>query len=153
MLKTLNKAIILSTSLAFALTSFATSKDYQVALKQEGQVAAKVVTVEKVRIANQNLKVHDNVAVTALISNNSDQSHEIISAYSPVAEIIQLHKTDGAIMKQLNNITLAPHETLALNQNKDHIMLINLKKDLTNKEPVPLFIEFKDGSWLKTIIT
>ncbi|QGP49239.1 hypothetical protein PsalN5692_00662 [Piscirickettsia salmonis] len=136
--------------------SFAnTPQDYQPALKQQGQVAAQVITITKAHIISNKLKIHDNAIISAVINNHSSQSHDIIAAYSPVAQIIQLHKTHDqpSTMKQLDHISLGPHESLTLNKDQYHIMLINLKQALTNQEKIPLFVEFKDGSWLKTLVS
>ncbi|OAJ34323.1 hypothetical protein A0O36_01459 [Piscirickettsiaceae bacterium NZ-RLO1] len=163
MIKILNKAknftVTLSTVIALCVTltiSFAnTPQDYRSVLKHQNQVAAQVITITKAHIISDKLKIHDNAIISAVINNHSNQHHEIIAAYSPVAQIIQLHKTNDELstMKQLNHISLNPHESLTLNKDQYHIMLINLNKALTNQEKIPLFIEFKDGSWLKTLVS
>jgi len=83
------------------------------------------------------------------VKNNGPQDH-ILSISSPVSEIAEIHNTeisaDGtARMVRLENVPVPTGEGLFFLPGGKHIMLIDLKKELTPGDNHEIILEFKNS--------
>lgn len=87
----------------------------------------------------------NNAAYVTL--TNGAAKDALLSAESPVAEVVELHTIGlaGGIMRmqRLPLINLAPSETLRMAPGGKHIMLINMKRSLKAGDRVPLTLVFR----------
>jgi periplasmic copper chaperone A len=86
------------------------------------------------------------------IKDNGREADRLVSAESPVAEKIELHKSveEGGVMKMLSmksGIEVEPGSTVEFKPGGYHVMLIGLKQSLKEGEMIPLTLTFaKAGS-------
>lgn len=78
----------------------------------------------------------------------------LISVYSPQAMMTQVHESytteDGlAGMREKKEIVVHSDETLVLKQGGLHVMLMNLKKDLSENDSVEVALEFTKAGTVK----
>ncbi|MEP2447909.1 MAG: copper chaperone PCu(A)C [Balneola sp.] len=78
----------------------------------------------------------------------------LISVYSPQAMMTQIHESytteDGlAGMREKKEIVVHSDETLVLKQGGLHVMLMNLKKDLSENDSVEVALEFTKAGTVK----
>lgn len=78
----------------------------------------------------------------------------LISVYSPQAMMTQIHESytteDGlAGMREKKEIVVYSDETLVLKQGGLHVMLMNLKKDLSENDSVEVALEFTKAGTVK----
>ena len=81
-------------------------------------------------------------------------SDTLISVYSPQAMMTQIHESytteDGlAGMREKKEIVVHSDETLVLKQGGLHVMLMNLKKDLSENDSVEVALEFTKAGIVK----
>lgn len=88
-------------------------------------------------------------AVFAQIMNNSDQDRFIVSAATDVADKVELHDViiEGDVMKmrQVAQFKVPAQSKLELKPGSFHIMLIDLKKPLSEGEEINVQITFANG--------
>jgi len=115
------------------------------------ETAAQVVSV-KTPSVNMAAPTQNSTQVFMELDNNGMTTHKLIAAYSPVANLIQLHKTfqkDGErYMQQVPMIAVKPHHEQDLKQGGFHIMLMGLKQSLKAGQQVTVTLLFEDGSYL-----
>jgi copper(I)-binding protein len=84
------------------------------------------------------------------ITNPSQTNQQVVSADSPVAQVVELHThthENGMMkMRKIPAIDLPKGKTTLLQPGGLHIMLIGLKKNLTPGQAVPVTLHFADGS-------
>lgn len=82
--------------------------------------------------------------------HNNGESAAIVSAASPVAEIVELHThiNDNGVMRmrKIARIDLPTGVTVNLEPGGLHVMLLGLNRDLNEHDSVPLTLLFSDGS-------
>lgn len=81
-------------------------------------------------------------------TNTLNIADTLLSVSSPVAESIEIHESysteDGLSgMRALDEISLKPNETLEMQAGGIHMMLINLKQNLTTHDSVQIQLELK----------
>lgn len=103
--------------------------------------------------------------VYATIRNASDKADMLLSASSPVAKSVELHKTvpvppdsmggmkssmggmnssmGGMMMQPVSSIPIPAHGSARLRPGGYHVMLIGLRHDLHEGEMVPLTLRFR----------
>lgn len=81
------------------------------------------------------------------VLTGGDAGDRLLGASSPVAERAELHMTtmsDGMMrMRALENLRLAPGETVRFEPGGRHVMLIGLKQPLHEGDAVPLTLTFE----------
>ena len=81
-----------------------------------------------------------------LLTAKSDS--KLVGAASPVAEHVELHKMtmedDIMKMRQIPELELAAAEQVALKPGGYHIMLINLKNQISEGNVIPMTLTFED---------
>ncbi|MED7789124.1 copper chaperone PCu(A)C [Francisella sp. 19X1-34] len=92
-----------------------------------------------------------NAEVKMRIKNSSDKTADIVAAYSPIDRETQLHhfvqnSKGQKVMKQIKNIEIYPHNSVALSFQELHVMLEGLNKKLQAGDKVPLVLILDDGS-------
>lgn len=79
---------------------------------------------------------------------------KLVSAASPVAEHVELHKmtmeNDIMKMRQIPELTLVAGKPVALKPGGYHIMLIGLKKQIKAIDIVPMTLTFEDNDGHRT---
>lgn len=86
--------------------------------------------------------------------NPLSSADTLISVYSPQAKMTQIHESytteDGlAGMREKKEIVVHSDETLVLKQGGLHVMLMNLKKDLSENDSVEVALEFTKAGTVK----
>lgn len=86
--------------------------------------------------------------------NHTDADITLVSADSPVADLVELHETvmiDGQMkMREIEGgFLIKAGETRELNPGEDHIMLMKLNRALLPGEVLPISLTFSDGSTLE----
>jgi copper(I)-binding protein len=89
-----------------------------------------------------------------MLMNEGDRADTLLSAESEVAEAVELHesKMEGDVMKMgpVSRIEVPAGGSATLEPGGLHVMLINLKQELTPGEKIPLTLNF-ERSGLMTI--
>jgi len=114
------------------------------------ELASQAMTVKAVRI--NDAYIHDGKAEVFMdLQNNGDAAHTLVAVYSPVAAQVQLHQTldKENHMKRATSIMIPSHKDQDLHYGGLHVMLLGLKKPLSDHQKVPVTLIFSDGSWLK----
>ncbi|HBP29625.1 MAG: copper chaperone PCu(A)C [Advenella sp.] len=87
-----------------------------------------------------------------LLTAQSDS--KLVSAASPVAEHVELHtmtmENDIMKMRQIPELALAAAEPVALKSGGYHIMLIGLKKQISEGNMIPMTLTFEDNDGNRT---
>lgn len=87
--------------------------------------------------------------VFMLIANTGAKDIRLVSAESPAAPTVQLHDhiNENGVMKmrQVANIDIKAHTRTELKPGSYHIMLIDLGKELSEGDLVPITLRFSDG--------
>lgn len=90
-----------------------------------------------------------NSAAFMTISNPGADT-QIVSASSPVADIVELHThiNDNGVMRmrKIERIDLPSKQTVMLKPGGLHVMLLGLKRDLSIGEQIDVTLTFSDGS-------
>lgn len=96
---------------------------------------------------NPNSMAGSTSAIYLVIYNDSQKDDRLIAARSSVAEMVEIHETrmenDIMRMQQVNAIDLPAKSKLELKPGGYHIMLINLKQDLSPGDKVPFTLVFE----------
>lgn len=83
------------------------------------------------------------------ITNNSTQDDVLLSASSPVADMVETHghRMDGDIirMHKLNEVPLPAGQAISFGPGKLHLMLMQLKQPLVKGQIFPVTLKFKHG--------
>lgn len=81
------------------------------------------------------------------LTNNGTQPDRLISATSPLAPVVELHTMvrDGDVMRMrpVQDITIAPGQTVELRPGGFHIMLVGLTAPMNQGTRVPLTLRFE----------
>jgi periplasmic copper chaperone A len=81
------------------------------------------------------------------VTNRGSTEDVLLSASTPVAANVEMHQTtfsDGmAHMRPLKEIRIAPGQTVKVEPNGIHLMLVDLKQPLVAGTTVPLTLEFR----------
>lgn len=81
------------------------------------------------------------------LTNNGTQPDRLISATSPLAPVVELHSMvrDGDVMRMrpVQDITIAPGQTVELRPGGFHIMLVGLTAPMNQGTRVPLTLRFE----------
>lgn len=88
-------------------------------------------------------------AVYATLRNVGNAPDTLTAASTPVADKAELHvmKMDNGVMEMrpVPSLVIAPGQSVALEPNGYHIMLIGLKKPLKEGDKIPLTLTFAHG--------
>ena len=102
-----------------------------------------------IRSAGKNM----NTAFFADIKNLSDKTDTLYKVSSPLAKLVQVHETfeeNGMMgMREAAHLEIKPGATLVLKPRSYHIMLIGLKKDLTEGQTGEVTLYFKHAGAVK----
>lgn len=96
--------------------------------------------------------VPEQTSTGAFMLLTAQSDSKLVSAASPVAEHVELHKmtmeNDIMKMRQISELALAAAKPVALKPGGYHIMLLGLKKQISegNAIPITLIFEDKDGN-------
>lgn len=81
------------------------------------------------------------------LTNNGTQPDRLVSATSPLAPVVELHSMvrDGDVMRMrpVQDITIAPGQTVELRPGGFHIMLVGLTAPMNQGTRVPLTLRFE----------
>jgi copper(I)-binding protein len=88
------------------------------------------------------------------INNMGLESDVLLSAETDIAEIVEIHSVtnEDGIMKMRsmpNGLELRSEDITVLKPKDNHVMLINLKKQLKAGDEVPLTLKFKHAGEMK----
>lgn len=102
--------------------------------------------------------------VYATINNSAGKADALLSASSPVAKAVELHETVPAssggsmssgmgstnmgsamMMRPVHSIAIPANGSVQLKPGSYHIMLIDLRHDLTAGQVIPLTLHFRDA--------
>lgn len=101
--------------------------------------------------------VAKNSAAYMEIKNTGNKVLEIESAQSPVAAVVEVHKTtmtDGVMrMAEVKDLTIPVGGKVEMQPGGYHVMLINLTEPLQKGQVVPVTLTFKTGQVLKVNAT
>ena len=96
------------------------------------------------------IKQQRNSAVFMRLENRDHLSASIVSASSPVANVVELHThiNDNGVMRMrpIPRIELPPGEAVELKPGGLHIMLLGLREDLVVGQQIALSLQYNDGS-------
>ncbi len=88
-----------------------------------------------------------NSALYFNIENSNTKPDVLYKVSSPVAELVQMHKTvetNGlAEMKQIKSVTIPSNKTIEFKPGSYHVMLIKLKRDLNVSQKIDFVFYFK----------
>lgn len=91
--------------------------------------------------------VSSNTSAYMMLHNYSQQDDQLVDILSPVAEVVEMHKTDmqDGVMKmsRMHSVTVPAKGHVMFEPAGNHIMLINLKEPLKVGSSVPLTLVFK----------
>jgi periplasmic copper chaperone A len=95
------------------------------------------------------------------IKNNGNQADALVSARSPAAKVIEIHRTtmqDGVMrMRPLPELELAPGQAATTRHDAHdggiHLMLIGVNKPLIEGERFPLTLKFKRAGEVEVYVT
>lgn len=97
-----------------------------------------------------------NGAVYMRIANGSGEPISVVSASSPVAEIVEIHRTsyqDGMMqMRQVDKVDIANGESFTFTPRSYHFMLMNVDPKPKADSEFPLVIQLADGKELTTMV-
>jgi periplasmic copper chaperone A len=88
-----------------------------------------------------------NSALYCTVINNGDKADTLYKAESEVSDDVQIHETykkgDMTGMRPVENLVIAPHDSVVFKPGGYHIMLMKLKENavVNNKKPVSLFFK------------
>lgn len=95
--------------------------------------------------------------VYVTIENGTDQTQQLIGATTEVAASVEIHQTqitnDIASMKQFDSIDIAAGETLKIAPRGYHLMLVNLRRDLSWGDNFPITLNFTSGEQISLDVT
>lgn len=81
------------------------------------------------------------------LKNNSTEADYLISASSPIADRVEMHKhmmqNDMMVMKKLHKVKIAPLKTITFKPGGLHLMIFNPKYIPKQGENFPLLLNFK----------
>lgn len=147
-------SLMLVASACFAATTTAapnnantTPANAAAAATMASTVAAQTPTVE---LWQQNTS---SAGVFMQLDNQSNQRATIVAAYSPVAAETELHDfvtiKGQTVMQQVSEIVIKAKSDDVLKPGGFHVMLMGLKKPLSEGAAVPITLIFADGSDLQ----
>jgi copper(I)-binding protein len=88
-----------------------------------------------------------NGAVYMTLVNEGESADVLVGAETDVAEVVELHETrmEGDVMKMspIPNIEVPPGASAKLEPGGMHVMLINLKQELTPGDRITLTLQFE----------
>jgi len=91
----------------------------------------------------------ENTGVFMLIHNHGNQERKLVRADSPAAKNVELHNVfkEGTLLKMrpVKDIPIPAMGEAVLKPGSYHVMLIGLKKPLSEGEVVPVTLTFDDG--------
>ena len=94
-----------------------------------------------------------NSALYFNIANNNIKPDVLYKVSSPVAELVQMHKTveiNGlAEMKQIKSVTIPANKRIEFKPGSYHVMLIQLKRDLNVGQKIDFIFYFKKAGRIK----
>ena len=94
--------------------------------------------------------VAKQTATGAFMTLKTAKATQLISAASPVAEVVEVHEMvmDGNMMKMraLAKLDIPANTPVELKPGSYHIMLMGLKKPLVDGEKVPLTLNFENAA-------
>ena len=95
--------------------------------------------------------------VYVTIENGTDQTQQLIGATTDAAASVEIHQTqitnDIASMKPFDSIDIAAGETLKIAPRGYHLMLVNLKRDLSWADSFPITLNFTSGEQISVDVT
>lgn len=119
--------------------------------QKNNEIAANVIKIKTPEV-NMTAKNEDATQVFMELDNNGQKTHQLIAAYSPAAQVIQIHQTirknAEQYMTQVPNIIIPAHHEKDLESGGFHVMLIGLNKPLKEGKKVPVVLIFEDGSYI-----
>ncbi|NNE88929.1 MAG: copper chaperone PCu(A)C [Silicimonas sp.] len=92
------------------------------------------------------------------IHNTGEEDDRLISASSPMAQLVQLHthmETDDGIMKMMHveeGFKVKAGEVHALARGGDHVMMMGLNGPITEGEEIPVTLTFEKAGDIELVI-
>ena len=108
--------------------------------------------------AHTSLAQHQNGAAYLTINNLGPEDDTLISATSPVARTVEIHRMEMSQdnmmkMRSVPHLLIKSHTTLALKSGGDyHLMLLNLRHPLKEKEQFPLTLKFEKSGAITVMV-
>ncbi|SFD20568.1 copper chaperone PCu(A)C [Streptomyces aidingensis] len=88
--------------------------------------------------------VNDDLAAGFLtVRNTGDADDALVSATTPAAASVELHRTVDNAMRQVDSLPVPAGGTLELRRGGDHLMLVDLSTTLTEGDTVTLELRFR----------
>jgi copper(I)-binding protein len=89
----------------------------------------------------------DNAAVYLTLHNHSSVDDELIGATATVADVVEIHETsmdDGVMkMEMISSVPVAADEEIIFTPGGFHLMLVNIKEELTLGDHIGLILHFR----------
>jgi len=145
---------IFSSHDSLAQSQYADTHTAQDDMKKDGAAIAKKFTEQGIVIHDPIIKPTPpgitNSAAYFHIMNHSDNDIELINATSTIADRTEIHEhkmKDGMMkMQKMTSLTIPAKSTINFEPGSYHIMFINVKQAITEKQKVKVTLEFSDGS-------
>ncbi len=94
-----------------------------------------------------------NTAFYCTVINNGDQPDTLYKASSDVSEDVELHETyqrgDMMGMRPVKNLVIPPHDSLMFKPGGYHIMIMNLRQDLSAGQMHDVSLFFRSAGEVK----
>lgn len=98
-----------------------------------------------------------NTALFFVVENNSDQPDTLLSARSPLSELVEVHemfkKEDMMGMREVEFVAIPPNSKVEFKPRDLHVMLIKMKKDLKIGDQGEAVLVFKKAGEIKVKAT
>jgi len=124
---------------------------FMVASASYAQVSKAQVTVDDPWVR---ATVPQQTTTGAFMQLTAQSDTKLVSAASPVADHVELHKmtmeNDIMKMRQIPELALVAGQPVALEPGGYHIMLINLNKQISEGNVIPMTLTFEDKDGNRT---
>lgn len=91
-------------------------------------------------------------AIFLVAKNNSDKDIDLLGATSGLSDRIELHthiaKGKKMVMSKVDKITIKAGQSVELKPGSDHIMLFNIKEQVTKDSKIGVVLNFSNGESL-----
>ncbi len=90
-----------------------------------------------------------NTAFYCTVVNNGDKPDTLYKATSEISDDVEIHETysrgDMMGMRPVKNLVIAPHDSLMFKPGSYHIMIMNLKQDLSAGQTRDVLLFFRSA--------
>ncbi len=90
-----------------------------------------------------------NTAFYCTVINNGDQPDTLYKASAGISDDVEIHETysrgDMIGMRPVKNLVIAPHDSIMFKPGSYHVMIMNLKQDLSSGQTQDVSLFFKSA--------